>query len=380
MRRRSASVETAGLGAFKPLALGLGLACSACLWGCGDVQIGWAVDKPQVRFPGVGALAGDTASEALAVSGDGRVVVGASGGADTSRQAFLWTQAEGLRALGILAGGATSSARAASYDGSVIVGQAGAPWSSSVAFQWTPAAGMQQLPALNGASLCVASGVSGDGLVIVGTCLLAGNAGFRWTQASGIVSLGQFGGGTSRSSNAMAVSADASTIVGSGHPVLTGAVAWTTTGQVSVLGHLPQDVAAVATAVSRDGTAIAGYSTDGQGRSQVFRWTSTTGMAPLGVGQEGLSDVIAGGMSGDGEVVVGWAASSAGETAMIWTQATGWSRLEDILQTRYRIELNGWTLQRATGISDDGLTLVGQGRNPQGRQEGWVLTLPGEGR
>jgi probable HAF family extracellular repeat protein len=350
------------------------------LWSCCGVRSGPAGGERVAAFQGIGSLPGDDASEALAVSADGSVVVGASLGSDSKRHAIRWTSMGGLQALGVVAGGATSTARAASHDGSVIVGQAGAPWSSSVAFHWTPAAGIQQLPALNGASLCVASGVSGDGLVIVGTCLLAGNAGFRWTQASGIVSLGQFGGGTSRSSNAMAVSADASTIVGSGHPVLTGAVAWTTTGQVSVLGHLPRDVAAVATAVSRDGTAIAGYSTDGQGRSQVFRWTSTTGMAPLGVGQEGLSDVIAGGMSGDGEVVVGWAASSAGETAMIWTQATGWSRLEDILQTRYRIELNGWTLQRATGISDDGLTLVGQGRNPQGRQEGWVLTLPGEGR
>lgn len=352
---------------------------AASLWGCGGVRSGPAGDAPVAAFEGMGALPGDEASEALAVSGDGRVVVGAGLRLDASRHAIMWTAADGLQALGSVAGGATSSARAASYDGSVIVGQAGAPWSSAVAFQWTPAAGMQQLPALNGASLCVASGVSGDGLVIVGTCLLAGNAGFRWTQASGITSLGQFGGGTSRSSNAMAVSADASTIVGSGHPVLTGAVAWTAAEQVSVLGHLPQDVAAVATAVSRDGTAIAGYSTDGLGRSRVFRWTPATGMAPLGVGQEGLSEVIAGGMSGDGAVVVGWAASSAGETAMIWTQATGWSRLEDILQTRYRIELKGWTLQRATGISHNGLTLVGQGRNPQGRQDGWVLTLPGEG-
>ena len=51
------------------------------------------------------------------LSGDGRVVVGASGGADARRQAFRWTQAEGLKALGVLAGGATSLARAASYDG-----------------------------------------------------------------------------------------------------------------------------------------------------------------------------------------------------------------------------------------------------------------------
>jgi len=375
MRRRSARVETAGLRGLKALALSL--AWSACLWGCGDVQIGWTGDQPQVAFSGVGVLAGDSASEALAVSGDGRVVVGASGGADTRRQAFRWTHTEGLKALGVLAGGATSIARGASYDGAVIVGQADAPGSSSVAFRWTPFTGLEQLPALTGASLCVAGGVSGDGEVVVGTCLLAGNAAFRWSRASGITSLGQFGGGTSRSSNAMAISADGSTVVGSGHPVLTGAVAWKAGAQSTVLGHLGQDVATVATAVSRDGSVIVGYSSDGQGRGRAFRWTQATGMTALGSGQEGWAGVVAAGVSGDGRVVVGWGTAAAGEAAVVWDEALGLLRLEDLLRTRYRLELNGWVLTRATGISDDGRTLVGQGQNPQGRLEGWVLTLPG---
>jgi hypothetical protein len=37
--------------------------------------------------------------------------------------------------------------------------------------------------------------------------------------------------------------------------------------------------------------------------------------------------------------------------------------------------MKGWMLTRATGISDDGLTIVGQGLNPQGQLEGWVLQL-----
>ncbi len=36
----------------------------------------------------------------------------------------------------------------------------------------------------------------------------------------------------------------------------------------------------------------------------------------------------------------------------------------------------GWKLQRATGISGDGLTIVGSGRNPSNRPEGWRVTLP----
>lgn len=356
------------------------LALVASFWGCGGVRTGEAGAEPAVEFQGIGALPGDSGSEALAVSGDGRVVVGASLGPGVSRHAFRWTLTNGLQALGSVAGSTMSSAVAVSYDGSVIVGQASAPGFSAVAFRWTAAAGLQQLPALVGSSLCAATGVSGNGLVIVGTCLIAGNAGFVWTEAASMVSLGQFGGGTSRSSNAMAISLNGSTIVGSGHPVLTGALAWKGEGQFSLLGYLPQDVAAAATAVSRDGTAIAGYSSDSFGRTRAFRWTQVTGMVPLASGQEGLGDLVATGMSGDGTVVVGWATSATEETAWIWSDSTGWFRLEELLLMKYRFGLNGWTLHRATGISDNGRTLVGQGRNPQGQLAGWVLTLPEDPR
>lgn len=347
--------------------------------GCGGVRTGPTDAAPSAVLQGIGTLPGDDTSEALAVSGDGRVVVGASIGLNAIRQAFRWTSAGGLQSLGLLTGGSTSTARAASYDGAVIVGQADAAGFGAVSFRWAADEGLQQLPALSGASLCIASGVSGDSRLIVGTCLLAGNAGFRWTQASGITSLGQFGGGSSRSSTATAVSADGSTIVGAGDPVLTGAMAWASSGQARLLGHLAQGPTAVATAVSRDGSIIAGYSTDALGRVRAFVWTEATGMDLLGFGQEALDNVIPAGMSGDGAVVVGWASSSAGDTAVIWNAASGWSRLEDWLQTRYRTDLAGWTLLRATGISDQGRTLVGQGRNPQGRLEGWVLNLPDEG-
>jgi hypothetical protein len=38
--------------------------------------------------------------------------------------------------------------------------------------------------------------------------------------------------------------------------------------------------------------------------------------------------------------------------------------------------LSGWTLQFAGGISDDGLTIAGTGRNPAGNPEAWVATIP----
>src|SRR5262249_52839072 len=35
-----------------------------------------------------------------------------------------------------------------------------------------------------------------------------------------------------------------------------------------------------------------------------------------------------------------------------------------------------WTLNGAMGISNDGRTIVGIGRDPQGRDQGWIATIP----
>jgi hypothetical protein len=40
------------------------------------------------------------------------------------------------------------------------------------------------------------------------------------------------------------------------------------------------------------------------------------------------------------------------------------------------MDRHGWTLTRATDISADGRTIVGNGINPFGLQEAWMLQLP----
>ena len=40
------------------------------------------------------------------------------------------------------------------------------------------------------------------------------------------------------------------------------------------------------------------------------------------------------------------------------------------------IDLTGWDLVSARGVSDDGLTIVGFGTNPLGNTEAWIATIP----
>ncbi len=50
--------------------------------------------------------------------------------------------------------------------------------------------------------------------------------------------------------------------------------------------------------------------------------------------------------------------------------------LRDVLVTDYGSDLTGWTLERANGVSPDGLTIVGDGTNPNGDREAWIARLP----
>jgi uncharacterized membrane protein len=60
--------------------------------------------------------------------------------------------------------------------------------------------------------------------------------------------------------------------------------------------------------------------------------------------------------------------------AFIWTANTGMLRVRDVL-TDLGVDMTGWALLEATAISDDGLTIVGNGIGPNGR-EGWVAHIP----
>jgi len=89
------------------------------------------------------------------------------------------------------------------------------------------------------------------------------------------------------------------------------------------------------------------------------------------VGSFGLP--LARATSAAGAVVVGdWGFSGS---AFVWKSDQGFRFLQDVATDVYGLNLAGWQLDSATGISDDGRTIVGRGTNPFGWEEGFVIFL-----
>jgi probable HAF family extracellular repeat protein len=136
---------------------------------------------PASGLVGLGDLpGGEVYSVAEDVSADGNVVVGNSSSAKsgTGREAFRWTAGGGMVGLGDLPGGNFSSrATGVSGDGSVVVGY-GDTAAGTEAFVWTQADGMRRLidvlvangaTGLGGWILTEAQAVSADGQWVVGS-------------------------------------------------------------------------------------------------------------------------------------------------------------------------------------------------------------------
>ena len=277
-------------------------------------------------------------TSASAISADGVTMVGSVYNVgppwtlDTNRQAMRWSRNENfLVGLGFLPGGSNtnSSANAVSADGSVIVGVSTSANSEQEAFRWTSSMGMVGLGFLPGGTSSAASLVSGDGQVIVGSVGFAWdpsrNAAFRWTEAGGMTDLGVLPGAAVTMAQAM--SPDGLFVVGQSGPE---AFRWSDTGGITGLGHLPGDQGSSAIAVSDDGAVILGRSLYADGHTEYFVWTLADGL-------RSLSDLLA---------------------------ASG-------------VDISGWQNLQAEALSADGNTIVGQGINPAGFNEGWAIRLQG---
>jgi len=284
----------------------------SCVVGESDSALGneafyWNSDEGMVPLgdlPG-----GKFFSQAYGVSADGSVIVGRAYPDTGTYEAFRWTRDGGIVGLGRLAGGTWSIALDVSADGSVVVGQSttagisqGTIWTASgglsgvsdssaivgvsdggtvVAgnrygdysepFIWSEETGRTDLGHVRGTFNLydTANGISADGLVVVGRAHVGGNAHrpFRWTQATGMVSLGDPPGGPA-DSRAYGVSADGSVIVGEYEgPLGNTALVWDATHGLRDLAQVLTDDYQLdltgwhlraAWDISNDGTVIVG--------------------------------------------------------------------------------------------------------------------------
>ena len=331
---------------------------------------GWVVEEDlrkvgsaSADFRGLGDLPGGSfGSNAEAVSADGKVVVG-NGTSAAGIEAFRWTATGGMKGLGDLPGGDFYSvATTVSANGSVVAG-IGTTSNGQKGFRWTASSGMVDL------DIGHIFDISSDGAVMVG--IGPTNEAFRWTTTGGAVGIGDLPGGYFISF-AAAVSADGKVVVGySGSTAGFEAFRWTATGGMKGLGDLPGgDFYSSAQDVSADGKVVVGYGTSSNG-TEAFRWTATGGMVGLGH-LPGQVSSEARAVSGNGSVVVG----QSGTQAFIWDSANGMQSLQEVLSTQYSVNLAGWYLYAANGISSDGKTIVGHGYSPKGGSEAWIVTLP----
>ena len=333
-------------------------------------------------FTPLGFHAGGTSSFAWDVSGDGSTVIGHSGSALGS-QAFYWTSATGMVGSGV----ASSFAYGVNQDGSVIVGSGSA--SSPNAMRWTVATGVvEDLGNFSGVGgFSVARGVSADGLTVAGQNTKQSNTGsrfdaMRWSGPAGSVvatSLGFLPGVSNNSlfAGANDISADGTVIIGySSSAVGQEGFRWFDDGDPLTLNMSSMGTAtSFASAASSDGKFAVGGGVAGE----AFLWNTDdpNSVTLLGDLPGDLFSSRGNDVSADGSIVVGESASSTGarrDEAFIWDVVNGMRRLQDVLSAE-GIDLTGWTLATANGISDDGSTIVGWGINPMGQKEAWVATL-----
>jgi cysteine-rich repeat protein/probable HAF family extracellular repeat protein len=345
----------------------LGLACAA-----GVAAGAQLAPQPAVAasFRGLGDLAGG-ATESIAhdISDDGTTVVGSSQ-STSGNQAFRW-KAGTLTGLGDLSGGQFSSeAFGVSQDGSIVVGDSSVGNPDVHAFRWQN----NSLTDLGSGFLAGAFDVSASGSRAVGvhtngsTSSPQPNAA-RWDGTT-LTDLGDLSGGAINSS-ASAVSADGSIIVGSadngsGQPV---GFRWQSSTMTALTSIAPGYTTLLANGVSADGGTIVGEDNDPSLGLRAFRLQGST--VTILSGMRRALDA-----SADGSVVVGSTGTGSSTQATIWTAAGGVRRLVDVLTQDYNLSgFAGWTLREAVAISNNGLAIAGNGINPSGQTEAWLVEL-----
>ncbi|MDD9941146.1 MAG: hypothetical protein OXU20_08920, partial [Myxococcales bacterium] len=326
------------------------------------------------------------------IAANGQVIVGFEVDYDggTDDRAHRWSPTGGYEVLWDLSFGRPDGrASAVSADGTIVMGHSWSGTSASDPTYWAgPLGGEPAATSFGSWPPGYSSGqahvlaTSADGAVAGGYFSNAGTYAFLWSATSGWELLDPLPGhavGSVRD-----VSADGSVAVGcSSETVSSGSrpVMWTQAGGVVELGQLSTASWAIsaATHVSDDGAVAIGsahhfHNCDGGCGStttvNAFRWTQAAGMVGLPqVFPNVASDKIAHAVSPDGQVVAGWSAVASGQ--FTWSAQHGTEDLRDAL-ARTGIDAAGWSLQVLDILELGGTTyLIGAGRFQTGPPVMW---------
>lgn len=326
-------------------------------------------------FFGIGSLPGfGCASWAAAVSGDGSTVVGQAITAPIVRP-FRWKNGVIEAAVNQPANWTRGTAMEVSTDGSVVVG-----WGSVTSylsdyrsFRWegNQVTVLDPLPGGDGSGW--AYSCAGDGSVVVGTSSGYGYEPFRWE--NGVTQALPTAAGTQ--GYAMDISPDGQVIVG----VLALAIGdyrafRLENGILEELSPVPQPYGFDSRIrISANKQAVVGWAQPNSVREAViWRAGRTFGLSDL---PGGAVESEATAVSRNASRVVGTSRIGPTESAaFLWDRTHGMRNLKEVLSTEYGFDMEGWRMTWATGISDDGTTIVGHGINPAGNTDGWLARLP----
>ena len=337
---------------------------------------------------------------ASAISSDGSVIAGYADDGTTKRT-YRWDATNGMvsiRADWVTGSGGVS---AMSSDGSVIAGHLMDANNNNTmsGYRWDATTGMVNIADTDGDGTVDGSAsewandytnvsaMNSDGSVIAGNARDDDNyisRAFRWDATTGIVNLadtdgdGTVDGSASEwatgNSYASAISSDGSVIAGTAIDVrdTRRAFRWdATTGMVNLAdtdgdGVVDRALGEWATghtnarAISSDGSVIAGNANDGT-ENRVFRWDATNGMVNI-TGDWATGNSYTAAISSDGSVIAGYANDGDKNRAFRWDAANG---MVNIADTDGDGTVDGSASEWATGsssaaaMSSDGSVLAG---------------------
>lgn len=318
-----------------------------------------------------------TNSESRLISGDGSTVIVSSAydppGSFVQFRRFKWTPTDGGSSLGTLMTnqGPTQDLHilGISHTGAYMVGIANivqGPANPMFNWAWSQQSGFEQTDPFH-----IYSAVSEDGAVRAGVYSVPypSRHAVRWTQETGPVYLGTGPGGQDLYTDADAMTPDGSVIVGT---TQTGTATYVTFRWTQAMGMVNLGANAGPTDVSDDGATVI-YNTT----ASAFRWTQDGAVFPV-PGLAPSSQTRAYEVSGNGQTIVGSSYHiSTGQRATIWNEQLQPRELRSMLIDDYGIggQLAEWQLTRATGISSDGTTIIGDGISPRGCERAWLVRL-----